>query len=459
MTKLSLTTLGVACAALLAFSGTASAGILNLTDGPNFTPPESFTNNTIEADTVINGGLIHLVGNATITPGSGNTASIDLSGTFSADAGDKFSLAYSFVVDSGIATPFTYAIVASASIGGTVIPIEATGTIMPGLHKYEGTFASPPLATSAGDFSGTITFNFSSMAGVLAAAAGSIDLAIQQIDFKLSPNEATVAAPAEQQNLSTRGNVGVADDVLIGGFIITGNDDKQVVLRAIGPSLDPTNVANPLADPVLELHDSTGAPVATNDNWMDNSADDQTTLTDNNLAPTDDNESALVRTLSPGRYTVTVRGANQSSGVALVEIYDLDNGTTDSKLANISTRGTVGTDENALIGGFIVGGGGGGFSTTIVRGLGPSLNDASISDFLADPILELRDADGNLIDSNDNWMDNPNRQSITDDGLAPTDDNESALYEILSPGLYTAILFGTNGSTGVGLVEVYDVVE
>jgi hypothetical protein len=343
---------------------------------------------------------------------------------------------------------------------GNPVTVTSTGTLMPGLHQYEGTAESPllPLATS-GNFSVSLALDFSPPPGMapLAAAEGTLVMNIQQVDFQLAPTAATIEAPAEPENLSTRGNVGTGEDVLIGGIIITGNDSKQVVLRAIGPSLNPTEVPGALADPILELHDSTGAIIATNDNWMDNSAADQMVLTDNQLAPTDDAESALVQTLAPGEYTAIVRGVGDTTGVALVEAYDLDMGTTDSKLANISTRSNVGTVDSVVIAGFIVGGGGGGFSTTIVRGLGPSLADMDVANPLADPMLELHDVDGNVIDSNDNWMDNPNMQTISDDGLAPSNPNEAALYEILPPGEYTAILSGVDGGTGVGLVETYNV--
>ncbi len=461
MKKITALSLAAFCAALVSIASPASAGILTVDTGPTFTPPDAFSNNTIMADTTIEGGLIHLTGDATVmAPASGNSASISLTGTFSADTSEKFSLAYSFAVDSAIPDPVPYTIIGSITANGLTTPVEVQGTIMPGLHKYEDTFASPALPfPSSGDFTGTITFNFTTATSrALAAAAGTMDVTVQQIDFLISTDVATVEAPAQNQNLSTRGNVGAGEDVLIGGFIITGNDDKQVVLRAIGPSLDPTMVGTPLADPVLELHDSDGNLITTNDNWMDNNADDQTTLNDNNLAPSDPNESAIVATLSPGEYTTIVRSADDTvTGVALVEIYDIDNGTTDSKLANISTRGNVGTDNNVLIGGFIVGGGGGGFTSTIVRGLGPSLSDRGISDPLADPTLQIVDADGNVVDTNDNWMDDPNMQTVSDDGLAPTDPSESALFEILTPGEYTAVLSGVDNSTGVGLVEIYDV--
>jgi hypothetical protein len=272
----------------------------------------------------------------------------------------------------------------------------------------------------------------------------------------LSPDPVAVIPPSEAQNISTRANVGTGDNVLIGGIIISGNDPTTVVLRAIGPSLALSGVTGVLADPTLELHDSTGV-IADNDNWMDNSAEDQMVLTDNNLAPTDDLESAIVMTLDPGAYTVIMRGLADTTGVGLVEAYDIDGSTTDSKLGNISTRGFVETGENVMIGGFILGGGGGGLSEVIVRGIGPSLADFGVTDVLADPVLELHNGDGDLIDSNDNWMDNPNMQTISDKGLAPSDPNEAALYEILPAGLYTAILSGAGDTTGTGLVEIYNV--
>jgi hypothetical protein len=291
----------------------------------------------------------------------------------------------------------------------------------------------------------------------LAGAPGTLDLSIQQIDFKLDPTAATIQAPSQPLNISTRLNVGTGDNVLIGGFIITGTDPKLVVLRAIDPSLTISGVAGVLADPTLELHDSTGAVVATNDNWMDNSAADQMVLTDNNLAPTDNLESALVQTLDPGEYTAIVRGVGATTGTALVEAYDLNAASTNSKLANISTRGFVETGDNFMIGGFILGGGGGGFSSVIVRGLGPSLAGAGVANVLADPTLELHNSNGDLIDSNNNWMDNPNMQTVIDNGLAPNDPNESALFEILPAGEYTAIVSGVGGTTGVALVETYDI--
>lgn len=456
MIKKTLLPLSTVAVALLAFASPSHGAILNLENGPNFTPEAAFTNNTIVANTTVSGGLIDLQGSATVTPVA-NTVSIDLSGSYGAEAGEKFSVAYSFTVDLNIPEPVGFTIAGTLDVGGTPVPVMASGTLMPGLHKYEGALQSSPFpAPAAGNFTASFAFDFTSTgSALLEAMPGTLDLSIQQVDFKLGTVAATVLPPSTPQNLSTRGNVGAGEDVLIGGFIITGNDDKEVVLRGIGPSIPSSEVMNSLADPTIELVDSTGATVATNDNWRDLSANDQTVLTDNNLAPGNDAESALVETLSPGEYTVIVRGANDSTGVALVEAYDLDNGTTDSKLANISTRSNVTTDEGVMIGGFIVGGGG--FSEIIVRGLGPSLADQGITDFLADPQLELHDADGNVIDSNDNWMDGSGMQQISDDQLAPSDPKEAALFEILPAGMYTAVLSGVNSTTGVALVEVYNI--
>ena len=248
-------------------------------------------------------------------------------------------------------------------------------------------------------------------------------------------------------NISTRVSVGTDNNVLIGGFIVTGTQSKQVIVRGIGPSL---TVPGVLSDPTLELHDSTGATIATNDNWRQNA--NQQEIIDAGLAPTNDNESAILMTLAPGPYTAIVQGVGGKAGVALVEVYDLDR-SVDSKLANISTRGLVQTGDNVMIGGVIV------LGTTetdvVVRVIGPTLANAGISGALADPILELHDKNGVLITSNDNWKDTQQSQ-IEATGVAPTDNRESAIVATLNPDSYTAIVRGKNDTTGVALVEVYN---
>lgn len=243
-------------------------------------------------------------------------------------------------------------------------------------------------------------------------------------------------------NVSTRVLVQTGDEVLIGGFIISGTQPKQVIVRGIGPSISLPGV---LADPMLELHDSSGAIIATNDNWR---TDQEQEILASGLAPTNDNESAILMTLDPGAYTAIVSGANGGTGIALVEVYDLDQ-TVDSKLGNISTRGIVQTQDNVLIGGFIVLGQDP--ISVLVRALGPSL---PLDGSLADPTLELHDANGALLFSNDNWK-SDQEAAITATGIAPTNDLESAILMTLAPSSYTAIVRGAGNATGIALFEAY----
>ncbi|MDQ3198984.1 MAG: carboxypeptidase-like regulatory domain-containing protein, partial [Verrucomicrobiota bacterium] len=171
-----------------------------------------------------------------------------------------------------------------------------------------------------------------------------------------SPSASPTPTPAARsQNISSRVDVGTGVNVAIAGFIIKGSAPKQVVIRGIGPSLTARGVTGALPNPVLELHDSSQATIASNNDWKDNSAADQTVLTDNGLAPTNDLESALVQSLAPGAYTAIVSGNNDTTGIGLVEVFDLDDSSVNGELANISTRGLVGTDAKVLIGGVIIG--------------------------------------------------------------------------------------------------------
>ena len=264
------------------------------------------------------------------------------------------------------------------------------------------------------------------------------------------PNASRAVKRSQPTNVSTRLRVETGDNVGIGGFIITGNQSKQVLVRGIGPTLSQYQVPNVLADPIIELHDSTRATIATNDNWK---ATQQAAIQATGLAPQNDLESAILMTLSPGSYTVILRGTNQSSGVALVEVYDLSP-SDGSKLYNISTRGRVQLGDNVMIGGFILGGDGGGSLTVLVRAIGPTLAQFGLQP-LADPTLELHNGNGALIYENDDWQ-SDQEQEITDTGLAPSDPHESAILQTLAPGNYTAIVRGKNSTIGIGLVEVYN---
>jgi WD40 repeat protein len=261
----------------------------------------------------------------------------------------------------------------------------------------------------------------------------------------------TAGPPAQPLNIATRGHVAAGDDGMIGGFIITGNDAKKVVIRAIGPSLQST-LLGALSDPILELHSPDGSLLSQNDNWKDDAVQ-AAELEANQIAPTDDFESAIVTTLAPGAYTAAVRGKNGSSGIGLVEVYDLSR-ISDSKLANISTRGVASSAADVLIGGFILGGTNGN-AKVLLRAIGPSLTKVGVSNVLSDPTLELRDSNGQLLLANDNWKDQQ-QTAIEQTGLPPNDSSESAILAELAPGAYTAIVAGKGDAVGTALIEVYN---
>jgi N-acetylneuraminic acid mutarotase len=267
-----------------------------------------------------------------------------------------------------------------------------------------------------------------------------------------TPTPATpTPTPVAIIELSTRMRVQTGNEVGIGGFILTGSAPKHVILRAIGPSLTQYGVPGALADPVMELHGPGGFVTITNDNWRDTQAAE---IKATFIPPANLLESAIVATLAPGAYTAIVSGKGQTSGVALVEVYDLDHSPA-STLANLSTRAFVGTGDNIVIAGFLLNGVIN--DRIVVRGIGPSLTAVGVANALANPILELRDSNAALLIANDDWQDDPAQAAeLLAAGLAPSDNLESGIAATLPPGLYTALLAGQNNGTGVGLVEVYD---
>jgi hypothetical protein len=250
------------------------------------------------------------------------------------------------------------------------------------------------------------------------------------------------------RNISTRLRIETDDNVAIAGFIITGSAPKRVIVRAIGPSLTARGVAGALVDPTLQLHKPDGT-LLLNDNWREQEAEVLAT----NLAPAQDEESAIVATLPPGAYTAIMQGQAGGTGVGLVEVYELDTSAA-SSLGNISTRGQVQTGDNVMIGGFILGGSQN-VTRVAIRGLGPSLSAAGLTDVVADPVIDLRDSNGERMTANDNWQFNADvAAQLTAAGLAPTRPEEAGIVTILPPGNYTVILAG-KASRGLGLVEVY----
>ncbi len=263
-----------------------------------------------------------------------------------------------------------------------------------------------------------------------------------------------IAASPAFVNLSTRMNVQTGDNVLIGGFIVTGSAPKRVALRAIGPSLksDGQPLAGRLPDPLLELHGATGL-LKSNNNWQN--GPDKQELIDRKLDPGDPKEAALIASLQPGNYTGIVRDANGASGIGLVELFDLDQ-SAPANPANVSTRGFVQTKDDVMIGGFIIGGSV--QRTVLVRAIGPALADAGVSNALQNPVLQLFDHNGTMIASNDDWK-SDQAAAIRATGLQPKNPRESAILKTLGPAGYTAIVRGANDTTGVALVEAYQITK
>jgi hypothetical protein len=248
--------------------------------------------------------------------------------------------------------------------------------------------------------------------------------------------------------------VEAGNNVLIGGFIISGNANKSIAIRGIGPSLAAFGISDALADPTLALRDSDGGLVFLNDDWQDNSAQ-AAQLSALGLGLSNPKESGIPTTLPPGAYTAILAGKNQGTGVGLVEIYDT-NSAADSQLANISTRGFVQTGNNVMIGGFILGGSANN-TRVALRGIGPSLAQFGLNPVLADPTLELHDGNGATLVANDDWQSDPvSAAALTAAGFALSDPKESGIFTSLPAGQFTAILAGKNGGIGIGLVELYN---
>ncbi len=322
------------------------------------------------------------------------------------------------------------------SFGATNLPaglsIDTNTGVISGVTGSVGTFVVPITATNQ-------------------AGSGQADLTLV-IDPVFG---GALPPPSSLLNISTRMDVEAGNNALIGGFIVTGNAPKDVAIRGIGPSLSAFGISGVLADPTLELHGTDGSLIRQNDDWQEDPAQ-AAHLNSLGLGLPDPKESGMFATLDPGSYTAVLAGKNQTTGIGLVEMYDVNNAA-DSKLGNISTRGFVLTGNNVMVGGFILGGDNGN-AHVVVRGIGPSLADFGLNPVLQDPTLELRDANGAGLAINDDWQSDAALASqISFLGLAPSNQKESGVYVSLPPGAFTAILAGKDGGTGIGLVEIYNV--
>ena len=399
-------------------SGTASftAPPFSTFPAPNSTITAIYQSDTVNASST--GSVQHTSVDHSPTPTPTATATVTATATATPS-----STATATATTSPTATP-TATATASPTATAAATP---TATVTP---------TAPPTATPAATATATATPDATATATATATT---------------TPTATPTTTPAQPVNLSTRMGVGTGDNVGIGGFIISGATPKHVLVRAIGPSLQQAGVQDPLADPVLELYSSNPAPIATNNDWRDSQEE---SIKATGIPPVNNLESAIDITLSPGNYTAVVKGNHGGTGVALVEVYDLNQAA--GRLANISTRAFVSTGGDITIAGFILGNQSG-TDRVILRGLGPSLASAGVKNPLSNPALELRDANGTLLVANNDWHDDPVQAAqLIAAGLAPSDNLEAAIALTLPAGQYTALLAGEGNVTGIGLVEVYD---
>ncbi|HET9579459.1 MAG TPA: Ig-like domain repeat protein [Usitatibacter sp.] len=372
-------------------------------------------------------------GACTVTMNSSTT----VSAAFRAKTAPAVTLASSANPSNAGQTVSFQATVAGAATG--TMAFTSDGAFIPGCSTQPVTAGSASCATSS-----------------LAAGVHSI-MATYSGDAGNAPNNSapltqtiagSAAASGTLLGLSTRMQVLTGNDVLIGGFVIGGTAPKTVVVRARGPSLAAQGITGALADPALTVVPASGAAPMANDDWS--SAANASTLSALGFAPGNAKESALLVTLDPGAYTAIVNGVGGTTGVALVEVYEIDH--PEVPITGISTRGQVQTGGGVMIGGFVIEGSNP--QTVVIRARGPSLASQGIAGTLQDPMLQLFSG-STLIGSNDDWGTAPNAAQISASGFAPGDSRESAMLVTLNPGAYTAIVTGAGGATGVGIVEVF----
>ena len=237
---------------------------------------------------------------------------------------------------------------------------------------------------------------------------------------------------------------------MIAGFIVSGTGSTTITIRALGPTLAGLGVSGALADPILQIYDGSGNLVTSNDNFADHSS--ASAVSSSGKANINSLESAVQIVVTPGSYTAVVSGSGGATGNALVEVYNENTSSTTITLSNLSTRGFVGTGASQMIAGFIVSSN----TTVTIRALGPTLTGLGVSGALANPVLQIYDAGGNLVTSNDNFADHSSASAVTSSGKANINSLEAALQIAVTPGSYTAVVSGSGGATGNALVEVYD---
>ncbi len=341
--------------------------------------------------------------------------------------------------------------------------IGQTQTITFNVQAFLGVSTSIPLSASA---SSGLPVTFSSLTPGICSVTGGNTLTGNSVGSCIvaadqAGNGSFAAAPQVQRtlqalapaniprlvNISTRMQVLTGQDVLIGGLIIGGTQPKTVVIRARGPSLIPLGVPNALLNPVLQLF-SGPTQIDANDNWQEHP--NQATLNASGFAPSNAFESAIYTTLNPGAYTGIVTGAGGTTGVGIIEVFEVNK--PEIPLINIATRGQVLTGGDVMIAGFIIQGNQP--QTVAVRARGPSLGSQGVVGPLQNPRLQLFSGQTEIA-NNDDWGTASNAAQITSSGFAPSDSRESVILMTLAPGAYTAIVTGVGGTTGVAIVEVF----
>jgi hypothetical protein len=421
----------------------AFATTTTLTSAPN----PSAIGQSVSFTAAVTGGSSSPTGMVTFQEGSNALAQIPLSNGSASFSTSTLS-AGSHTITATYQSD-TLSALSSDTTGQSVVSPTPTPTAPP---TATATSTPTPTATSTPTASATAIPTATSTPSASATATPTATSTPSATATSTPTATATpTATPAQPINLSTRMRVGSGDNIGIGGFIISGVTPKHVLIRAIGPSLTQSGVPNALPDPVLELYHSGPSPFATNNNWRDTQ---EAAIKATGIPPVNDLESAIDTTLTPGNYTAIVRGNNGGTGVSLVEVYDLNEPA--GRLANISTRAFVQTGADITIAGFILGNQNGA-DRIVIRGIGPSLASSGVNNPLPNPNLELRDGDGTLLATNNDWQDDPAQAAkLSAAGLAPSNDLESGMAVTLPSGSYTALLAGENDSTGIGLVEIYD---
>ncbi|MEY2507044.1 MAG: hypothetical protein QOH01_1373 [Verrucomicrobiota bacterium] len=422
----------------------AFATTTNLTSSPN----PSLPGQTVIFTATVTGGSPGPTGMVTFQEGANTLAQVPLN-----NGAASFSTAGLTPGDHTITATYQSATLAALSSGSTTQTVAVSTSSPTPTSTPTPTPSTTPTATATATVTATATATATPTATATAtptATATATPTATATVTPTATPTGTPTATPTQAINLSTRMRIEAGDRAGIGGFIITGSVSKRVLIRAIGPSLRPSGIPQPLADPFLDLYGSGPSPIASNNDWRDTQ---EASIKATGIPPVNDLESAIDATLAPGNYTAVVRGKDGGSGVALVEVYDLNQGA--GKLSNISTRAFVGSGADITIAGFILGNQSGS-TNVVVRGLGPSLAGAGIASPLANPALELRDGDGALLATNNDWRDDAIQAAkVMAAGLAPSDNREAAIAATLTPGRYTALLAGENSGIGIGLVEVY----